>query len=284
MKSVSTVDFAVPDDGRWVDASGRLVPAERNERAIVLSGADGPAVRLATSRWADPAQILASVTPAGRLALENLRLKAAAELRLVELRASRRRIVETTDRERQRIERDLHDGAQQRLVGVAMHLNSASSAADPETIAMLAVAAGQVRDALSGLRRLSNDSLGSVLTTEGLVAALEDLVAAAPLTVVVEGTLDEGVVPAPVQAAAYLAASVALDNVVAHAISDEVAIMIGTESGDLLLEVTDAGIGGATPGAGLTAVADRVGALGGTFQLVSPLGAGTIVRVVLPCG
>ena len=91
-------------------------------------------------------------------------------------------------------------------------------------------------------------------------------------------------VPAPVQAAAYLAASVALDNVVAHAISDEVAIMIGTESGDLLLEVTDAGIGGATPGAGLTAVADRVGALGGTFQLVSPLGAGTIVRVVLPCG
>ena len=128
------VQFPMPDDGRWVDAAGRDIgdpPAPGSD--VVLSDASGPVLRLLLARRADQGEVLAGLTPATRLALRNAQLAAVASARLAEVQASQRRVVATSDAERRRIERDLHDGAQQRLVSVAFHLRVALAGADPAT-------------------------------------------------------------------------------------------------------------------------------------------------------
>jgi signal transduction histidine kinase len=133
-----------------------------------------PALRLVLGPRADPALTLAAISPAGRLALQNARLRAAGEFQVAAVRASRRRIVEAADAERRRIERDLHDGAQQRLVAVTMAMSSARSRADAATARALTTAEAHVRQALTALRTLSSESYSEVLAMEGLEAALED--------------------------------------------------------------------------------------------------------------
>jgi len=282
--SVTAVHFAAADDGRWVDLAGHEVGAEEPRRCAILSDAHGPAVRLVLSGWAEPAQVLSSLAPAGLLSLENARLNAAGLVRLADVQASQRRIVEATDLERRRIERDLHDGAQQRLVAVAMHLSSARQRSVAGPSDALIEGEAQIREALAALRDLSHDSLTAVLGAEGLEAGVEELVAACPLRVDVHLALNAGPLPQPVQMAAYLTVAAGLDNVAAHAGTDRAWVSAVQEAETLTVRVVDAGSGGAVIGPGLTAVADRVGALGGAFDLASDPQDGTTVTVRLRCG
>ncbi len=283
--SVKTVHFTVPDDGRWVDTAGRLVSTEAPQRYTILSDhRGGPSARLVLGRWAEPAAVLSSITPAGRLALENARLHAAAEFRLTDVQASQRRIVEATDLERMRIERDLHDGAQQRLVAVSMHLSSLCNNDGAAISDTLAWAEADVRAALAALRDLSHNSLPVVISAEGLEAAIEDLAATVPLCVDVQLAVDERRVAPAVQTAAYLAVASALDNVLAHARTNRAWVTLGMSDDTLVVTVSDGGRGGAVVGRGLTDVADRVGALGGSLELTSHTAEGTTMNVRLPCG
>lgn len=281
--AVTAIHFAVAPDRRWVDADGHEARGEEPTRRVVLAGADGLSVRLTLGRWAEPDQVLAAITPAGLLMLENALLSVAGRVRLVDVRASQRRIVEATDRERRSIERNLHDGAQQRLVAVAMHLSSGRQRSCGAGWEELGAAEASVRGALAALRALSHDSLGEVLSTEGLAVAIEELLAARSLRASVEVALGERPLPGPVETAAYLTVAAGIDNVAAHAHADRASIAVVQQRDELLVRIRDNGRGGAVVGAGLTDVADRVGALGGSLELTSDLGSGTELTVRLPC-
>jgi signal transduction histidine kinase len=274
--------FSVPGDGRWVDSGGRPVSQGGGPAAILLDR-DTPAVRLLLAPRADPARTLAALTPAGRLALHNARLRAAGAFQLGEIRASQRRIVETADAERRRIERDLHDGAQQRLVAVAMHLGSARPQADTAIDDAIAAAAHHVRQALAALRAHSTESSSEVLATEGLTAAIEDLTDRAAVDIDLRVALTGAAITWPAQRAAVAAVIEGLDNAARHAGTGQARVNLADDGTELTIRISDKGPGGALPGPGLTALADRAGALGGQFQLVSPAGAGTTIVVTLPC-
>jgi signal transduction histidine kinase len=280
--SVATVHFAVPRDGRWVTAAGQLVTSSHPERCVVLSDGHGAAVRLVLGRRADARQVLSSITPAGRLALENARLQAAGLARLADVQASQRRIVEATDLERRRIERDLHDGAQQRLVAVTMQLSSARRRSGAGSAA-LAEGEARVREALEALRDLSHDSFAEVLYAEGLTAAVEELAAKLALRVDFAAELSDRALPSAVQMAAYVTVAAALDNVVTHARIEHAHVRLQEQGDVLIVRVADGGQGGAVIGRGLTDVADRVGALGGALAVTSRPGQGTEVVARLPC-
>lgn len=281
--SVTEVHFAVPEDGRWVDAAGRRVTTGAPGRCVVLSDHVGPSVRLVLSRWAEPAHVRAMITPAGRLVLENGRLLAAARARLVQVHTSQRRIVETTDLERRRIERDLHDGAQQRLVAVMMCLSSGAKRF-PAISDTLGGAEVDVRHALAALRDLSHDFLPAVLGAEGLEAAVEDVAATTPVRVELDLAVAERPLAPAVQTAAYFAVVAGLKNVVTHARTDNARVTLTLDGQVLVVTVTDRGAGGAAVGRGLTDVADRIGALGGSLELTSVDGEGTTMSVRVPCG
>jgi signal transduction histidine kinase len=274
--------FTVPGSGQWIDGAGRPAPDD-DRPALILHDGNGPAVRLMLAPRADPARTLAALTPAGHLALQNARLRAAGAYRLVEIQASRRRIVETADAERRRIERDLHDGAQQRLVAVAMHLASVRTRADPATSDAITAAERHVRQALEALRAHASESAGDVLVAEGLAAALEDLTDRAAVDVDLHVALTGAAVAWPAQRAAVAAVAEGLDNVARHAATGRANVNVADDGTQLTVRVADHGPGGAVPGPGLTALADRAGALGGRFHLVSPAGAGTTIVVILPC-
>ena len=196
--AIGGVQFLVPNDGRWVDAAGHNVhdpPAAGSD--LVLSDASGPVLRLLMARRADQGEILAGLTPATRLALRNAQLAAVASARLAEVQASQQRVVATSDAERRRIERDLHDGAQQRLVSVAFHLRVALAGADPAAGGQLTSAETRVRDALARLRRLAHGIFPSVLATEGLGAALDELVAASDVPATLTARVDDVADPRP---------------------------------------------------------------------------------------
>ncbi len=280
---VRSLHFAVPADDRWVDSGGREIPTTDCGRCAVLSNPDGPSIHLGLRRREQPDDVLAAVTPAARLALENARLHAVGLVRLADLRASRRRIVEVADRERRRIEHDLHDGAQQRLVAVTMHLGSARTRAGGLVPDTLQSADTHVRAALAALRDLSHDSLGSGLVAEGLVAAIEELLATTPVPVHLRAEIDERHFSAAVQTTAYLAVAEGCRNLVAHSGCPSGQAALLEDADGLLVQVVDEGRGGAVMGAGLTEIADRVGALAGEFTLESPPGKGTRLTVRLPC-
>jgi signal transduction histidine kinase len=284
--AVTTIQFAVPHDGRWVNAAGQPVSTGHPEHCAVLSDLQGEAVRLVLGRWADAGQVLGSITPAGRLALENAHLQAAGLARLADVQASQRRIVEATDLERRRIERDLHDGAQQRLVAVLMQLSSARRrfSATPQ---VLTEGEALVREALDALRDLSHDSLTEVLYAEGLAAAVEDLVARLPLRVDIDIddlVLRERHLPPAAQMAAYVTVAAALDNVATHARTDHAHVTFAERGDELIVWIAHDGHDGADSGRGLSDVADRVGALGGTLEVTRGPGGGTNVMARLPCG
>jgi signal transduction histidine kinase len=202
-----------------------------------------------------------------------------------QLAASRARIVEAADAARRRIERDLHDGAQQRLVSLALCLRRIESSLEPGSAAIreLAVAQGELDGALEELRELARGIHPSILTDRGLEAALAAL--ASRSTVPVELDLDQcGKLPLSVQTTAYFVAAEALTNASKHAHSDRVEVRIAVGEEHVTVEVGDDGSGGVDParGSGLSGLADRVSALGGTLEIDSPVGAGTTIRARLP--
>ncbi len=220
------------------------------------------------------------------VAEENTRLDAELQARLVELRESRARIVEAGYAERRRVERDLHDGAQQRLVALALDLRVARAKLDedPATAAeLLEGATLELAAATEELRELARGLHPPVLTDRGLVAALEALASRSPIPVRVEADVTERAPPSA-EAAAYFVASEALTNVVRHAQAQQAVVRVDRPDGRLCVEIRDDGRGGADPtgGSGLRGLSDRVAALDGSLEVESHSGRGTVVRAVIP--
>jgi signal transduction histidine kinase len=215
------------------------------------------------------------------------RLDADLRARVVELRASRARLVEAGDTERRRLERNLHDGAQARLVGVALLLGHARRRvdADPEeTATLLDRAMVELKASLAELRELARGIHPAVLTERRLGTALHALASRAPVPVAVESD-GEHRLPAPVEVAAYFVVAEALANVAKYAQATEATVAVRRTNGCVTVEVSDDGIGGAdaAQGSGLRGLGDRVAALDGTLSLDSPPGHGTRLHVEIPC-
>jgi signal transduction histidine kinase len=216
------------------------------------------------------------------------RLNAELHARLEDLRASRARIVEAADEERRRIERNLHDGTQQRLVSISMALGLAEAKLESDPAGAGAVF-GEARQGLSAaleeLRALSHGIHPGILNERGLAAALEELTMGAAVAVALD-VADSDRLPEQVEAAAYYVVSEALANVAKHSHATSARVRVETARGELVVEVADDGMGGADSGrgSGLRGLTDRVEALGGRLWLSSPPGQGTIVRAEIPCG
>ena len=233
---------------------------------------------------------LAHAFPAGTEArISNFAELVTAALANVDARehlaASRARIVETADAARRRIERDLHDGAQQRLVSLALSLQRLESSLEPNSAATreLAVARAELDAALEELRELARGIHPSILTDRGLEAALAAV--ASRSTVPVELDLDSCErLPLSVQTTAYFVVVEALTNAAKHAGSDRIEVRVAMGEGHATVEVRDNGSGGVDParGSGLSGLADRVSALGGTLEIESPVGGGTTIRARIP--
>jgi signal transduction histidine kinase len=212
-------------------------------------------------------------------------LDAELRQRLEELRASRARLVEAGDAARRRLERDLHDGAQARLVALALTLGTARTRAgdDPELEALLARAAEELQTSLNELRELARGIHPAVLTDRGLEPALRSLAARATVPVAVDAALDR--LPGAVESAAYFVASEGLANVAKYAHATRATVAVRRTGGRVVVEVADDGIGGADAarGSGLRGLADRVAALDGTIAVDSPTGRGTRLRAEIPC-
>jgi len=214
------------------------------------------------------------------------RLNAELQARLEELAASRARIVTAGDVERRRLERNLHDGAQQRLVTLSLSLRAALTKLESDPAAARAAltdARDELALALEELRELARGLHPAVLTDRGLRAAVETLAGRAPVQVEIADILDERL-PEPVEAAAYYLIAEALTNVAKYAKASTVHVRVALTDAHVVVEVSDDGIGGADPGggSGLRGLADRVESLGGSLELVSPAGAGTSLRAEIP--
>ena len=223
----------------------------------------------------------------GSTFVANERLQAELRARLVELQASRARLVQATDAERRRIERDLHDGTQQRLVSIAMSLGlletrlpAQATGVQPlvrETREALALALAELRELTHGINP-------PLLAERGLSAALEELCRRAPLPTHLELALDRRL-PSQIETAAYFTASEALTNAAKHSHGKAVRVAAACDDHCLTVKVTDDGIGGASAvgGSGLRGLGDRVEALGGRFTVSSPPGRGTTLEAEIPC-
>jgi signal transduction histidine kinase len=285
-----TVAYWLRDGERYVDADGRTLKLpDGPERTVTEVQREGRriAALVHDPALADEPELVASVSAAAGLALENERLQAELRARLEELRASRARIVEATQIERRRIERDLHDGTQQRLVSIAMTLGLADSrlARDPTAAkSLLNEARASLSDALRELRELAQGIHPGILNERGLRAALEELAYAARLPLELDVTLSHRL-PDRVEAAAYYVVSEALTNIAKHAEASAVRIRVQRTNGLAVIEVADDGIGGADRGGGtgLRGLSDRVDALGGRLHVESPPGRGTVLHAEIPC-
>ena len=283
--------YWVPASARYVDARGAPVqlPQPNSERAATVVEREGEpiAALIHDPALAENDELVQSVCAAAALTLENARLQAELRARLAELQASRARLVSATESERRRIERDLHDGTQQRLVSIAMALGLAESklAADrPAVQPVLREARDALTVALAELRELTQGIRPAILVERGLAAALDDLSRRAALPVRL-GVAVSGRLPEQVEGAAYFVASEALANAAKHSHASEVRVAASHQEGALVLEVSDDGIGGASTGggSGLRGLADRVEALGGRLTVSSPPGRGTTLRAEIPC-
>jgi signal transduction histidine kinase len=225
------------------------------------------------------------LSEADLVAEENVRLDAELQARLDDLRESRARIVQAGDAARRKLERDLHDGAQQRLVGLALDLRLAREKLDDDpkaAAAMLDEASAELSRATEELREFARGIHPAVLSDRGLEAAVESLAKRAPLPVEIDASLG-GRLPAPVESAAYFVVSEALTNVVRHSGAHRAEVGIRRDNGRLLVEVRDDGAGGAdAAGSGLRGLADRLAALDGRLQVDDPADGGTVVRADIP--
>jgi signal transduction histidine kinase len=283
--------YWIPASARYVDADGLPVelPQPGGEQIATVVEREGEpiAALVHDAALAENSELVQSVCAAAALTLENERLRAELLARLGELQASRARLVEATEAERRRIERDLHDGTQQRLVSLAMTLGLADSklTKDPSALGpVLAEAREALTLALEELRELSQGIHPGVLVERGLAAALDELSRRAALPTRLELAI-EGAVPEQVAAGAYFVASEALTNAAKHSHANEVRLTAACDGETLVLAISDDGIGGAGPGggSGLRGLADRVEALGGRLTVSSPPGRGTTLRVRIPC-
>ncbi|MDP8931777.1 MAG: histidine kinase [Actinomycetota bacterium] len=277
---------------RYVTAEGTAleIPEESARRVATFLEREGTPLAAVVH---DPALLedrglLDSVSAAARLAVDNERLQAEIRAQLEEVRASRSRIVAATDAERRRLERDLHDGAQQRLVSLGMDARMVEAKlgreADPSVAGAVAGIAEGLAAALRELRELARGIHPAVLSEEGLGPALQSLAERSPLPARVLTAPQRRFDPA-VEASAYFVVSEALTNAAKHARASQVTIAVNQLDSRLVVEVVDDGVGGADPakGSGLAGLADRVAAIDGRLEVKSLPGDGTRVTAEIPC-
>jgi signal transduction histidine kinase len=284
-----TVAYWLPEYDVYADADGQPVALpDGGERTVSPIERDGRriAALVHDRTLQDDPELLEAVGAAAAMAIENERLHAESRARLSELKASRERIVAAGDAERRRLERNLHDGAQQRLVGIALQLRLLQRRVkdDPSAEQLVAAATEELTRSLAELRELAR-GLHPAALEHGLAPALHVLAgrSAVPTTVTCETT---DPLPEAVELAAYFVASEALANVGKYANATQATVRLwrtGTLAG---IEIADDGVGGADDarGTGLRGLADRVEALDGRLRVVSPPGRGTVVSAELPCG
>jgi signal transduction histidine kinase len=284
--------YWLPDRHAFVDAAGRPVelPAAGGDRTITILRHDGDpvAAMLHDAALDDDPALVRAVAATARMTIENERLQAEVRAQLEEVRASRARIVEFGDAERRRVERNLHDGAQQRLVNLSLALGIAraqvGTTSEKEMVVALDEAAAELRLAVAELRELARGIHPVILSEAGLGPALASLADRSPIPVTVTAVPADRL-PPPVEETAYYVASEALANAAKHAHATTVTIGARRLNGELLVEVNDDGVGGADPnGSGLRGLADRVAALDGQLRVHSPAGKGTRITAELPCG
>jgi signal transduction histidine kinase len=281
------VVFWLEARGGYVDAQGEDVelPSRRERTATKILANGAPVAALIHDPFLlDEPDLVESVRAVAELVLENERLAAEVRAQLAEVRASRARIVAAADNERRRLERDLHDGAQQRLVAMSLKLSLARADADPALATPLAQAQDDVEQALAELREFARGVHSSVLREDGLDAAIEALARRAALPVEVIGEVRARLAD-PIELAAYYFVSEALTNAAKHARASHVSVTLQHDADSLRVLVSDDGIGGAdsTRGTGLGGLADRLAALDGTLTVQSDPGRGTILGARIPC-
>jgi signal transduction histidine kinase len=284
--------YWLPESQRYVDLRGRPyeLPEGDPARAIHAVARDEECIAAiiydATLGEAD-AHVRA-VGAAASLALLNERLEAELRAKVDELRRSRERMLKIGLEERRRLERDLHDGAQQRLVAMALNIRLARAKLNEDPLAadkLLSGAGEELDSALAELRELARGIHPAVLTDRGLGTALETLASRAPVPVEL-AELPELHLPEAVELAAYFVVAEALTNVAKYAHATHAKVEVARENGRLMVEVEDDGIGGANPenGTGLRGLADRIAVLEGRLEIDSETGRGTTVRAQIPCG
>jgi signal transduction histidine kinase len=280
--------FWMPETEAYADARGEVVaelPSDERAQLELRREDARTAMLLHDPSLRERRDLLDGVLTAAALSIEMARLRVEVRLQLAEVEASRTRIVEAGYEERRRLERDLHDGAQQRLVSLGVQLRRLQLTL-PREARILSPALDQiVREvgaAIADLRQIATGVRPARLD-DGLAAALRDLARSSPVPVDVDALAER--VAASVEAAAYFVACEALTNAVKHASPSKVAVRAVRHNGTLQVSVADDGVGGAVVrrGSGLAGLRDRVAAHGGTFELVSPRGGGTRIEVAIPC-
>ena len=280
--------FRVPTGG-YTDTSDQAVNPAQLPAGRMLTALDpaGHAILIHHEELRHEPDLIQVTVTAACLALEHSRLQAEVQAQLEQVRASRARIVQAGDAERRRLERDLHDGAQQRLVTLSLALGLARSRAagtDPELVSLIESAGKEAQEALVELRELARGIHPAVLTETGLAGAIQALVERSPVATTI-AAVPAGRFPAEIEATAYFVVSEALANVAKHALAGSAQVTIRQLPGRLLVQVSDDGAGGARTdgGSGLRGLADRVASVGGALRIDSEPGCGTRLEADLPC-
>jgi signal transduction histidine kinase len=282
--------YWLPQYGSWADQDGNstTLPEQDIGRRVTFVNQNGEqiAALVYDAALGEEPELVEAVSAAAGIALENGRLEAELRARLRELQGSRSRVVEAQQNERRRLERNLHDGAQQRLVALALELGLLAEQADndPGTQDRLKHARSEVAESLDELRDIARGLHPAVVSGHGLAVALESVAAATPFEVQLQ---TDGLprLPEQVEVAAYYVVSESLTNAAKYAQADRVTVEAGITDDTLIVEIVDNGIGGADSerGTGLRGLADRIEALNGRLRVWSPVGKGTRVRAEIPC-
>jgi signal transduction histidine kinase len=283
--------YWLPEFESWADVDGHPVTLPERDRSrattVIERGGAKVAVLIHDRSLNEEPELLDAVSAAAAIALENGRLQAELRAQLDELKGSRGRVIEAGQKERQRLERNLHDGAQQRLVALSLELSMLQSelGSDPAAQARIDRAKREIGLSLEELRDVARGLHPAVVTSHGLEVALESLAARAPVPVHLSVELD-GRLPERLEVAAFYLVSECLTNIGKHAHASEATVGVARTNGTVRIEVSDDGVGGADTerGSGLRGLADRVEALDGRLRVWTPAGQGTRVRAEIPCG
>ena len=282
--------YWLPEFDSYADVDGRQIELEDSpgRSSTPVKRDDQPvAMLLHDSALDDEPRLLSSVVSAIGMTIENAQLQVELRARLEELRGSRARILQAEQSERRRLERDLHDGAQQRLIALTLELGELGDRldGDAEIRTRIDSARQEVTASIAELRDLAHGIHPAAVSDHGLAVALESVATRATVPVEVIGATQDRM-PEQVELAAFFIVCEALTNVARHAEATSAVVELERNPGALIVEVRDDGIGGASAdtGSGLRGLADRVEALGGRLQVWSPVGQGTRLRAEIPCG
>jgi signal transduction histidine kinase len=285
-----SIAYWLPDRNTFVDEAGRPVDLPDPGSGRAWTAVENNGVRVAAivhdAALDTGPELVQAAAAAAALALDNERLKADLRARVEELRVSRVRIVEAADAARRRLERDLHDGAQQQLVSLALDLRLLKGRVrGTEAEPLVDTLAEKLAAALGELRELARGIHPAILTDRGLGPAIEALAARVPVDVESDVEVHERL-SEPIEAAAYFVVAEALTNIVKYANATSARVVVRRAADVVTVEVDDDGAGGARigGGSGLRGLQDRLAALDGTLSVESPVGGGTRLRARIPCG